>query len=183
MSRKKASLYRWKQNNKCRLLCIRWQPIRSRLARHWMATLLPTWISTTHHTKLFFFVWDFIITQVYLQWCHIYESYNMSHRFWLIFHCWFNFGKFDVGVLGGHFRVRANFWPKKFCWNFFFKIFDQKNGLLMVTKILQVEFHPYFDFILCFGFWGIKWHLPRFMRRLKVMWFYFWWWSPIFKLE
>ena len=98
MSRKKASLYRWKQNNKCRLLCIRWQPIRSRLARHWMATLLPTWISTTHHTKLFFFVWDFIITQVYLQWCHIYESYNMSHRFWLIFHCWFNFGKFDVGV-------------------------------------------------------------------------------------
>ena len=97
----------------------------------------------------------------------------MSHRFWLIFHCWFNFGKFDVGVLGGHFRVRANFWPKKFCWNFFFKIFDQKNGLLMVTKILQVEFHPYFDFILCFGFWGIKWHLPRFMRRLKVMWFYF----------
>ena len=131
-----------------------------------MATLLPSSRESLRHTTLscFFFVWDFIITQVYS------DVIIMTDK---KVHCWFNFGKFDVGVLGGHFRVRANFWPKKFCWNFFFKIFDQKNGLLMVTKILQVEFHPYFDFILCFGFWGIKWHLPRFMRRLKVMWFYF----------
>ena len=147
-----------------------------RSAGHRMATLVTiiTWISTTHHTKLFFFVWDFIITQVYYSDVTIYmtdKKFSLLIQLWKVW-CW---------CMGGHFRVRINFWPIFFLVNF--KIFDQKNDLLMVTKILQVEFHPYFDFILCFGFWGIKWHLPRFMRRLKVMWFYFWWWSPIFKLE
>ena len=147
-----------------------------RSAGHRMATLVTiiTWISTTHHTKLFFFVWDFIITQVYS------DVIFMTDK---KIHCWFNFGRFDVGVWEDILGLEQIFDQNFFCFGFFFKIFDQKNDLLMVTKILQVEFHPYFDFILCFGFWGIKWHLPRFMRRLKVMWFYFWWWSPIFKLE